>query len=80
MKAKKIWPEIEIFQIFTDNIDNYVEIWIKTEPKKRRKQSRGNNMKSYTHNALESVIPNTRAKKIWLKLERFNFETENSRI
>ena len=56
MKAKKIWPEIEIFQIFTDNIDNYVEIWIKTEPKKRRKQSLENNMKSYTHTILQNLL------------------------
>ena len=36
-------------------------------------------MKSYPNSSFESVIPNTRAKKIWLKFERFFF-TENSRI
>ena len=36
-------------------------------------------MKSYPNSLLESFIPNTKAKKIWLKFEKFNFFNEKSR-
>ena len=36
-------------------------------------------MKGYSNSPYDSVLPNTRAMKISLKFDRFNFFTENSR-
>ena len=64
MKAKKI---------FTDNFEIFIQLLIISEPKKLRKSSLGNTMKSYPNRFFKSIIPNTKTKKIWLQFEKLNF-------